>query len=133
MSVKNIAVDGCTLEFQNGGGPNTAITIEPNQTSTKVKAEGKAVYKTLKFTISGYTAPATEKPNWVSGSGSGNGEITVTAGHVTVEGNKVILEGDVSESITISGQENSGSSTVTSTFTEVVKVTDAGQSKVKGA
>ena len=69
----------------------------------------------------------------MSGSGSGNGEITVTAEHVTVEGNKVILEGDVSESITISGQEYSGSSTVASTFTEVVKVTDAGQSKVKGA
>lgn len=134
MSLKNIVVEGCSLEFQNGGSPNEGIVINPTpvQTSTKVKAEGKAVYKTLKFTITGYTAPSS-KPNWVPGSGSGSGEITATSQYVKVEGEKVILEGDESAEITINGQEYEGSSTVSATFTEVVKVTNAGQTKVKGS
>ena len=133
MSLKEIAVEGCKLEFQNGGGPKTAITINPNQTSSKVKAEGKAVYKTLKFSISGYSAPATKKPNWVPNSGSGNGEIVVTSTHVTAEGNRVLLKDDVSLSITISGQEYQGDHTVPATFSEIVKITDAGQTSAKGS
>ena len=133
MSLKSIVVDGCELKFQNGGSPDSAISINPNQISTKVKADGKAVYKTLKFTISGYSAPASVIPNWVSGSGSGSGEITASSQHVKVESNKVILEGDVSASITISGQVQQGESTSPATFVEVVKVTNAGQSKVKGS
>lgn len=129
MSLNNIAVDGCTLEFQNGGSPNTAISINPNQMSSKVKADGKAVYKTLKFTISGYTG----QDITVTGSGSGDGEIITTAEHTKVEGNFVLLEGDESATIKITGLKPSGSSTTTAYAYEVVKITSAGQNKVKGA
>lgn len=133
MSLKYIAVEGCSLEFQNGGSPNTAISISSGQLSTKVKAGGKAVYKTIKFTISGYTASSAIKPTWVPLSGSGQGEIVASSEHVKVEGEKVILEGDQSVSITIKGQEQQGQATVSSQVTEIVKVTKAGQTKVKGS
>lgn len=135
MSLNYIAVEGCTLEFQDGGSPNSAITINPNQVSTKVKADGKGVYKTIKFTISGYTASSTKKQYWVEGSGSGSGEINASSQNVKAEGNAVILEGDVSPTITINGMEQlPGSSSPTpTTTTDFVKVTKAGQSKVKGA
>lgn len=129
MPLKNIVVEGCTLKFQNGGGPDSAISITEGQASNKAKADGKKIYKTITFTISGYTGQAIT----VSGSGSGSGEITATSQNVKVEGNKVILEGDVSASITINGLKPvEGGGTEPATATEVVKVTNAGQSKVKG-
>lgn len=127
MSLKNITVEGCTLKFQNGGGPDTAITITGTK-STKVKADGKAVYKELKFSISGYNGQAI-----TNADGTGQGSIKASAEHVKVEGNAVILEGDVSASITISGSTTTQSGKQDVTATEVVKVTDAGQSKAKGA
>ena len=133
MSLKSIVVEGCSLEFQNGGSPNDGIIITPQQTSSKVKAEGKSVYKTLKFSIAGYTASSDVNPNWVPGSGTGSGEINASAQKTRVEGNMVILEGDESDTITINGMQYHGSSTEPATVDEVVKVTDAGQSKVKGS
>lgn len=127
MSLNYIAVEGCTLEFQNGG--TGTITITPGQTSTKVKADGKAVYLTLKFTVSGYTGGKITVPR----SGTGSGEITAGAEHVKIEGHKALLEGNVSAEFTVTGQKPSGSSTVTATNQEVVKITKAGQSKAKGA
>ena len=124
---KEIAVEGCTLQFQNGG--NGQIMINPNQTSLKAKAEGKGIYKTLQFQISGYTGQAIT----VTGSGTGQGEIKTTAQKVKVEGNLVFLTGDQSLPITINGQTTSGSSTVPATAVEIVKITDAGQTKVKGS
>lgn len=126
MSLKNITVEGCTLQLQSGTG---TITITPGQTSTKVKADGKAVYKTLKFTISGYTGGTIT----VSGSGSGSGEINASATKVKVEGNAVFLEGDQSATITLNGLQPSGSGTAPATATDIVKISDAGQSKAKGA
>jgi hypothetical protein len=126
--LKNIAVEGCSLEFQNGGGPNTAISIT-GTTSTKVKADGKAVYKELKFSISGYNGQAI-----TNSDGVGEGSIIATAQHVKVEGNAVLLEGDVSATITINGTTTPpGSTPVAAVATEIVKITAAGQSKVKGA
>lgn len=127
MSLKNIAVEGCSLKFQNGGGPDTAISIT-GTTSTKVKADGKAVYKELKFSISGYNGQAI-----TNSDGTGQGSIIATAQKVKVEGNAVILEGDVSASITISGSTTTPSGKQDVTAVEIVKVTDAGQTKVKGA
>lgn len=127
MSLKAIAVEGCTLEFQNGG--TGTINITPGQTSTKVKADGKAVYKTLKFTVSNYVGGEITIPILASG----NGEINASSQHVKVEGNKVLLEGDVSATITMNGQKPAGSSTAPATNQEVVKITAAGQSKAKGA
>lgn len=127
MSLKNITVAGCTLEFQNGG--TGTITIDPGQLSTKVKADGKAVYLTLKFTVSDYTGGDIT----VAKSGTGKGEIIAGSQHVKVEGHTAILEGDVSAQFVVTGQKPSGSSTVPATNNEVVKVTAAGQSKAKGA
>ena len=131
MSLKAIAVNGCTLEFQNGG--SGTITITSGQTSTKVKCDGKAAYKTLAFTISGYSADPSTRPTWVPQSGSGDGSIQASSQHVKIEGNAALLEGDQSATITINGQEQSGSSTIPAVAVEIVKITDAGQTKVKGA
>ena len=128
MATKYIVVEGCELKFQNGGGPNTAISINPQQVSTKVKAGGKGVYKTLKFSISGYNGQAI-----TNSDGTGNGSITATAQKCKAEGKFVILEGDVSASITISGTTTTQSGKQNVTATEVVKVTKAGQDKVKGS
>lgn len=128
MSLKNIVVEGCTLQFQNGG--SGTITITPGQTSTKVKADGKAVYKTLNFTISGYTGQSIT----IAGSGAGSGSINATAQHCKVEGQPVFLEGDQSATITINGlQPVPGGGTGPATATEIVKITNAGQTKAKGA
>ena len=134
MALKNIVVEGCELEFENGGN-DSSITINPtpSQVSTKVKADGKGVYKTLVFTITGYTASSSVSPNWVSESGTGAGAITASAEHVTVEENPAILEEDESEEIVITGLEQEGDTQVVATVTEVVKVKKAGQSKVKGS
>ena len=126
MSLKEIAVDGCTLEFQNGGN-NESILIT-GTTSTKVKADGKAVYKELKFSISGYNGQAI-----TNSDGTGQGSIIATAQHVKVEGNAVILKGDTSALITINGSTTTQSGKQDVTAMEIVKVTDAGQTKVKGA
>ena len=83
----------------------------------------------------GYTASATQNPNWVEASGVGSGEITASSQNVTVEGNAIILEGDASGTITINGMElipGSSSPTPTS-VTDEVKITDAGQSKCKAS
>ena len=127
MTLKNIAVEGCKLEFQNGGGPNTAISIT-GTTSSKVKADGKPVYKEIKFKISGYNGQAI-----TNSDGTGEGSIIATAQHVKVEGNAVILKGDVSALITIYGSTTTQSGKQDVTAFEIVKVTDAGQVKVSGS
>lgn len=127
MSLKYIAVDGCTLEFQKGGGPNTAIIINPNQLSSTTKAGGKAVYNTLKFTVSGYSG----QDITVTGSGTGTGEITSSAIKVKTDGKVVILEGDESAEFDITGLKYVSGGTSTVTVKEVVKVTKAGQDKAK--
>lgn len=127
MSLNYIAVDGCSLEFQAGGTGD--ININPGQLSTKVKAGGKAVYLSLKFMIANYTGQMIT----VAKSGAGQGEIIATSVHVKAEGNKVYLEGDMSATIEINGLQPSGSGTAPAKAFEVVKITNAGQSKVKGS
>ena len=123
---KNITVEGCTLEFMlEGASGDIEITGTP---STKVKADGKAVYKEINFSISNYNGGAI-----TNGDGTGTGSIIATAQHVKVEGNPVILEGDMSATITISGTTTTQSGKTPVTSPDVVKVTDAGQTKVKGA
>lgn len=126
MSLKAIAVDGCELKFQAGGN-DESISIT-GTTSEKATAEGKAIYKELKFSISGYNGQAI-----TNSDGVGQGSIVSTAQKTFVEGNAVILEGDVSLKITINGTTTTQSGKVPVTAIEVVKVTKAGQSKVKGS
>lgn len=126
MSLKYIAVDGCELEF-TAGGNDESITIT-GTTSTKVKADGKAVYKELKFSISGYNGQAITNHD-----GTGQGSIIASAQKVKVEGNAVILEGDMSAQITINGSTTTQSGKQDVTAFEFVKVKKAGQKKVKGS
>lgn len=126
MSLKYIAVDGCELAFQNGGN-DESISITGTK-STKVFADGKAVYKEIKFSISGYNGQAITNHD-----GTGNGSIIASASKVFVEGNAVILEGDVSASITINGSTTTPYGKQDVTAIEIVKVKDAGQTKVKGS
>ena len=126
MSLNYIAVQGCELKFQAGGNDSSiSITGTP---STKVKADGKSVYKEIKFSISGYNGQAI-----TNSDGVGSGSIIATATKTKVEGNFVILEGDVSASITINGTMSTQSGPQPATAIEVVKVTKAGQTKVKGS
>ena len=126
MSLKYIAVEGCSLNFQVAGAQGT-IKIT-GTTSNKVKADGKAVYKEIKFDIKNYNGGAV-----TNADGTGTGSIIASAQHVKVEGNAVILEGDVSATITISGTTTTQSGKTPVTTPDVVKVTAAGQTKVKGA
>ena len=124
MSLKNIAVKGCTLELQSGTGDIEITGTE----STKVKADGKAVYTEINFSISNYMGG-----NITNGDGQGTGSIIASAQKVKVEGNAVILEGDESATITLDGTQPGPSGSQPATATDTVKVSDAGQSKVKGA
>lgn len=126
MSLKAIAVDGCELKFQAGGN-DSSISIT-GTTSTKATADGKAIYKELNFSISGYNGQAI-----TNSDGTGQGSIIATAIKTKVEGNAVILEGDVSASVTINGTTTTQSGTIPAVAIEIVKVTKAGQSKVKGS
>lgn len=122
--MKYIAVEGCQLQLQSGTG-NISVT---GTTSSKVKYGGKAAYKELKFSISGYLGGAI-----TNSDGQGSGSINATAQKVKIEGNSAILEGDTSSTITISGTTTTQSGTVKVTATDTVKVTSAGQQKVQGA
>lgn len=122
--MKYIAVEGCQLQLQSGTG-NISVT---GTTSTKVKCGGKAAYKELKFSISGYLGGAI-----TNSDGQGSGSINATAQKVKIEGNSAILEGDASATITITGTTTTQSGPVTVTAADTVKVTSAGQQKVKGA
>lgn len=126
MSLKNIAVEGCTLQLQSGTG---TITINPGQTSAKARADGKAVYTSLKFSVSGYTGGAIT----VAGSGSGSGEIQTTARKVKADGRYVFLEGDQSAVFTLNGLQPSGGGTAPATATDTVKIQSAGQTKSRGS
>lgn len=119
---KFIAVDGCQLVFQTGGPP-TAITINPGQLSNHVKYDGKKVYTSLNFTISGYIGGA------IASGGTGSGSIVSTSVNNKVDGKKVFLEGDMSAAITITGTSASGYPAVA---VDVVKIQSAGQNKGKG-
>jgi hypothetical protein len=126
LSLKAIAVDGCTLQLQSGTG---TIQINPGQTSTKVKCGGKAAYKTLQFVVQNYVGGAITIPIPTSG----NGAINASAQKVKIEGQAALLEGDDSGTITLNGQVQSGTSVVPATATDTVKIVKAGQTKVKGA
>lgn len=118
---KNLAVQGCTLSE-----PTAQITTAP---STKVKCDGKAAYYgDLTIQISGYTSEVITVP----GSGSGSGTLSGSATKVKIEGQPAVLEGD-SVVITVNGEAYSGSTTIPVSEPVEVKISNAGQSKVKGA
>lgn len=118
---KPIVVEGCQLLCSAGQG---TISITAGQTSLKAKAGGKAIYKTMAFTITNYVGGAI-----TDGNGTGAGSIIATSIHTKVEGNRVFLEGDVSASVSLSGT----ASGFPATAVDVVRIQSAGQTKIKGA
>lgn len=117
----NIAVDGCVLQANTGAG-NIKIETPPSQ---KVKYDEKGAYSgTLTISISG-----------LSGSGftggSGSGVLNGSAQKVKIEGKAAVLEGDQSETITVSATTTSVPPVQISVPT-IVTIISAGQIKVIG-
>ena len=121
MSLRNIAVQGCTLSE-----PTAQITTPP---STKVKAGGKSVYKgKITIQISGYSSSVITVP----GSGSGSEQLKGSAKYVKAEGEPVVLEGD-QVTIKVYGKAYAGTSQIDVMEPVTVTITDAGQIKVYGS
>lgn len=123
MSEKAIAVDGCVLEPV---APATGtITIEPNQASEDIFVGEKGVYfKEIKFKVAGSNGGGSVTNN----DGTGEGSIIATGGNILFlpDEDKVVLEGDLSDEITINGTagDQSASGIIK------VRVKSAGQSDV---
>lgn len=114
MPLKNIAVQGCTLNE-----PTASITTPP---STKVKADGKPVYRgTLTISITGYTGQG------ISG-GAGVGTLTGSAQKIKIESQPAVLEGDQA-TISVTGATPAGPP---ATVPVTVSIQNAGQDKAKG-
>lgn len=123
--MKNIAVKGCSLSLGTGSG-SISISSTP---SSKVKIDGKGVYSGgLNFSISGYTGGAI-----TNGDGAGSGSISPGAMKVKADGSFVMLEGDTSVPVTINGTMPGPSGPQPAVAMDTVKISNAGQSKVKGA
>lgn len=123
MALKNIAVDGCTISPQGivSGGTLT-ITSLP---SIKGKAGGKGIYTTpLTFTVAGANASGYDPGTVVT---VGPASIISTAQKTIVEGKLVIREEDQ----VIAAMTGTIGGTPTP-FTEVFKITNAGQAKAVG-
>lgn len=116
-----------TLTPPDAGG--AAVLTVTSQPTSKVKAEGKAIWKSpLTFTISGYMDGTTiDVP--ASGSTVAPGSMSSSATKVKVENVAPMLLGD-SVTVTVLGQKTSGSSTVPAPVSVTVQITDAGQSSV---
>lgn len=121
---KNIAVKGCTLVIQGGSGPPPTIT---NQPSSDITVGGKGVFfKEIKVSLSGVTAGTI-----TNSDGQGTGSITGTGADVLdANGDKAVLEGDVSASITVNGTMSTPSGPQSASGTVTVKVSAAGQTDV---
>lgn len=121
MSLKYIAVQGCTLSEP------TAKIMTP--TCTKVKCDGKLAYSgNLTIQIIGYSSAVITVP----GSGSGSDTLKGSAQKVKIEGKPAVLEGD-NVTIKVYGKSYSGSTTIDVMEPVNVRITAAGQSKVKGS
>lgn len=120
---KNIAVDGCELEDETGGG-TVSISTSP---SDKVKADGKGIYfGPISISVSGSDGGGLIG----DGNGAGPGVITGTGSSIKSDGQPALLEGDTA-TVLVSGTTTSGS-TVTPVLnvSVTVKVKKAGQSVV---
>ena len=123
MSEKAIAVDGCVLEPVS---PATGtITIEPDQASEEIFVGEKGVYfKEIKFKVTNSNGGGSVTNN----DGTGEGSIIATGGNILYlpDEDKVVLEGDLSDEVTINGTagDQSASGVIK------VRVKSAGQSDV---
>lgn len=118
---KNIAVKGCELEDETGGG-TVSISTSP---SDKVKADGKGIYfGPISISVSGSDGGGLIG----DGNGAGTGVITGTGSKVTSGGQPALLEGDT-VTVAVTGTTTSGNVvTPVKDVPVTVKVKKAGQS-----
>lgn len=122
MPLKNITVKDCVLEVEKGDQQVSEFEITEEE-SLKVKCDGKAAYKKIKFKISKYSGQG------IAHDGEGEGEINASAIAVKIEGNAAILEGDKSDDVAITGPNPVG---IPITVMDKIYVKEAGQTKCKG-
>lgn len=116
MSLKYIAVQGCTLDC-----PQAQITTPPK---TKVKCGSKNAYAgQLTINISGYAGQGI-----TDGNGSGSAILSGSATKVKIENEYAVLEGDKVD-VPVTGTASGTPVPVTVTVT----ITAAGQTNVKGS
>ena len=121
--MKNIAVEDCTLTTDNATAKATIIDAP----STKVKAEGKGVYKTpLKVKVEGATQGSFTQ------TAPSTGTIISTAKKVKADNILVILEGDKTNT-PVQCPATDPNTGATTTIPVTVTIQAAGQTKVKGA
>jgi hypothetical protein len=126
MATKELAVDGLTLSPQGIVTPGTGTLTITSTPSTKVKPEGKGVYTaSLQFTLVGANATGYD-PGTVQIVGTA--AIAATAVKVKADGSFVMRVDDQNAAVSMTGTI-SGTPTP---FVEPWKITNAGQTKVKG-
>lgn len=122
MSLKYIATEDCEWEFESNAETGTIKVTDG--ISEKVKADGKKVLiGTITISISNYAGKG------ITG-GSGVGTLDASATKVKAEGKAVVLEGDESGDIFVTGT-NTAPPPPQLTVMVKVKVKKAGQTKVK--
>jgi hypothetical protein len=115
---KYIAVDGATLKLSAGTATGKEITSSPSSNS---KIEGKGIYNgTINVKISGYSGSTV-----ATQTGGGLGTIDGTASKTKVDGNPVVLKGDESGDILITGNFSNGNPGAQETIK--VSIDDPGQ------
>ena len=115
---KLIAVNGATLKLSAGTATTKEITSTPSSHS---KIEGNGIYNgTINVQISGFVGNTVAVQ-----TGGGSGSIDGTASKVKVDGNPVVLKGDESGDILITGNYANGNPGAQETIT--VSIEDPGQ------
>jgi hypothetical protein len=130
VSLKEIAVDGCTLTITTAGVNGTISIV--SVPSTKVKAEDKGVYSgDMQLMITGITGIP---PAGSSSPGTASCSISPTATSVKAEGQLVCRVGDKVQNVSAVGATEPNppppGNTKPSTIIFDVEITDAGQTKV---
>jgi len=128
MALKFVAVNGLTISHGAGSNCSGGTFTVSSTESSKCMAEGKGMYRgTLAFSWSGGNCSG--PPPGVPGSAAGSGTINVTATKNKADSQLVLRvddTGTMSGTYTIPGPSQSA-------FTnQPVKISDAGQTKVKG-
>ena len=122
---KNIVVQGCDFEIIPAGAEGLCNVIVTSIPSTKTKADNKNVYTSpLAITVT-YTDSTS-----AAFSGGGSGSINSTATKTKADNESVMLEND-SVIVHLVGV-NPTTGVPIEDYPVTVKISDAGQNKVKG-
>jgi len=122
MSLKYVAVLGCTLTFENPSHSGSISIITPPSLNTFV--DNKGVYAgVLNISISDGTDGTVEES-------IGTGTITPTAIYSYIDGNLVIRVDDESNTITMNGTIP-GTPPVAGSYTTKVKISNANQNNTE--